>query len=100
MDSLREYAITQLRQLYIDPIRKIILWNRYDLPVDELVPAYMELISRPHPLSLGEAQDVGLEMFVKIASGRETAYKSGLCKKRGYSSTVDAGLHKIVKDAF
>lgn len=106
MDDLRDYAVDQLRKMYIDPMKKIILWERYDLPGHELIPCYMEIISRPRSISLDEAHDIGLGAFVKVASAREIAHRKGVCgccftsKKRGYSAAVDAILCDIVKDVF
>ena len=106
MDALRSHAIERVKQFYISPIRKIILWGRYDLPIDEVIPSYMELVSRPRSLSLDEAREAGLHMVVKIASARESAHREGVCgccpsaQKKGYSAARDADLYDIVKTTF
>ncbi|KAI9001056.1 hypothetical protein BD414DRAFT_400494, partial [Trametes punicea] len=47
MDNLREHAISQLRQLYIEPVYKILTFSQYNTPPDELVPSYIDAITRP-----------------------------------------------------
>ena len=100
MDSLREHALKQLRTQYIEPIRKILFWTRYNLPVNELIPCYMDVISRPQSLSLGEARDVGLETFVKIAQARDMAHNEGVLGRRGYSVKTDRVLCDIIRRVF
>ncbi|KAI0677575.1 hypothetical protein C8Q78DRAFT_1066075 [Trametes maxima] len=103
MDNLREHAVAQLRQLYIDPVRKILIWHRYNLPTHELVSSYVDVISRPQPLSLGEAQDLGLPLFVKIAQARDVLHTKGVCRccvnprmQQGFSAVRDRAVEEIV----
>ncbi|KAI0375591.1 hypothetical protein BV20DRAFT_959582 [Pilatotrama ljubarskyi] len=80
IDSLRARAIAQLRELYIEPVRKVLIWHRYSLPSHELIPSYMDIISRSQPLSVGEAQDLGLHLFVKIAHAPDLVHSKGACR--------------------
>ena len=106
VDSLREYAVVRLRQLYIEPVRKILIWSRYNLPTEELVAAYMDIISRPLPLSLGEAQDLGLPLVVKISEARDLVHAQGACAccgtrpRMGQSAAKDRILVDIVDRTF
>ncbi|KAH9899913.1 hypothetical protein C8Q73DRAFT_681424 [Cubamyces lactineus] len=106
MDSLREYAITQLRQLYIEPVRKILIWNRYNLPANELVASYMDIISRPLAPSLAEAQELGLSLVVKISNARDLVHSQGACAcchmgfRMGESAAKDRILADIVHSIF
>lgn len=104
VDSLRERAVNQLRGLYMDPVRKIIIWQRYDLPVDELVPAYMDVISRPQSIFQAEAKELGLSLFVKIAQARDAVHAKGACRccagsnaLSGTSASRDRILEEIVR---
>ncbi|EIW62001.1 uncharacterized protein TRAVEDRAFT_144265 [Trametes versicolor FP-101664 SS1] len=101
VDSLREHAIAQLRGLYIEPVRKIIIWQRYNLPADELVPSYMDVISRPQSLSELEAHDLGLPQFVAIAQARDAVHLRGACRccagSKPHSGT-SAGRDRILED--
>ncbi|KAI0771579.1 hypothetical protein BD413DRAFT_549708 [Trametes elegans] len=104
MDALRDHALSQLRQMYLGPIRKILIWTRYDLPAHELVPVFMDVISRPQPLSLEEAQDLGLALFVKVSHARDLVHAEGACQccsgkqeHRGHSVAKDLILEGIVR---
>ncbi|KAI0353619.1 hypothetical protein OH77DRAFT_1483585 [Trametes cingulata] len=101
MDGLRALATAQLRALYIEPIRKVLIWHRYNLPPHELISSYMDLISRPQSLSLGEAQDLGLPLFVKIAHARDLAHAKGACRCCSCSKVpgaTSAGKDRILEE--
>ncbi|KAI0750730.1 hypothetical protein C8Q80DRAFT_1153659 [Daedaleopsis nitida] len=102
MDGLRTHALSQLRGLYIEPIRKIIFWLRYNLPINELIPAYADILTRPQSLSVGEAHEIGLEMFVKIAQARDMLHADGLCRysHKGFSVGKDQILANVIKRVF
>ena len=102
MDFLREKALQELRKLYIDPIRKILFWTRYDLPPNELIPSYTDIILRPQSLSIGEAQEVGLAMFTKIAHARDMAHAEGICRhsRSGHSVKTDRAVGTIIQQVF
>ncbi|KAI0327139.1 hypothetical protein GY45DRAFT_1284362 [Cubamyces sp. BRFM 1775] len=106
MDSLREFAVNQLRQLYIEPIRKILIWSRYSLPAHELVASYMDVISRPLVLSIGEAQELGHSLIVKISKARDLVHAQGACaccparSRMGHSAAKDRILADIVNRTF
>ncbi|RPD67210.1 hypothetical protein L227DRAFT_619446 [Lentinus tigrinus ALCF2SS1-6] len=102
VDYLREFALARLRSSYIPPIRKILFWTRYNLPPNELIPTYMEIISRKQPLTLQEAEEAGLPMFVKIGQARELVHEEGACQfcKGGFSVKGDKALGAIVQRVF
>ncbi len=101
MDGLRERALNELRSLYIDPIRKVLFWTRYNLPASELVSSYMDIILRPQSLSIGEAQVIGLERFTKIAQARDMAHAAGLGRRSGgYSVKTDRVAADIIQRVF
>ena len=102
MDHLRELALVRLRSLYIPPVQKLLFWTRYNLPPNELVPVYMEIISRRQPLSVQEAEDVGIPTFVKIAQARDLVHEEGACQfcKGGFSVKGDKALGSIIQRVF
>ena len=102
MDGLRARALSEIRQLYIEPIRKIKFWTRYNLPAIDLLPCYMDIILRPQSLSIGEAQEIGLELFVKIAQARDIAHAEGLFHRshNGFSAKRDYLLTSIIQRVF
>ncbi len=98
MDYLRERALNHLRTTYISPIPKVVFWTRYHLPDTEIIPSLIDLITRPDSLSLSEAQEIGLEMLVKLARARDMARDSGLCpRSTGFSVKRDEALARIVR---
>ncbi|KAI0832373.1 hypothetical protein BC628DRAFT_1528243 [Trametes gibbosa] len=104
VDSLREHAVAQLNSMYIEPVQKIAIWERYGLASDQLVPAYIDVISRPHALSLTQAQLLGLPLFVKITQAREHVHTQGACRccagptaQIGNSIRRDRTLEEIVR---
>ena len=102
MDCLRELALTRLRSSYIPPVQKLLFWTRYNLSPNELIPTYMELISRRQPLSLQDAEEVGLPTFVKIAQARDLVHEEGACQfcKGGFSVKGDKALGSIIQRVF
>ncbi|KAI0638142.1 hypothetical protein C8Q77DRAFT_1089605 [Trametes polyzona] len=102
VDSLREHAISQLRGRYIEPLQKIMIWHRYNLPTDELVPSYIDAISRPQSLSLTEAEEIGLPMSVKIAQARDAVHARGACRccatSKGLTLGNSVGRDRILEE--
>lgn len=96
MDILRDRALEALRGLYMDPICKVAFWRRFDLDQNELVPIYRELILRQQPLSLKEAEMIGLEMSVLLAHARDVAYAEGI--KPLYRGGMNARVDRMVGD--
>ncbi|KAH9853517.1 hypothetical protein C2E23DRAFT_821700 [Lenzites betulinus] len=105
VESLREHAVTQLNSMYIEPVQKIAIWLRYGLPTDPLIPSYIDVISRPRPLGLAQAQLLGLPLFVKISQARDLVHAKGACRccggvsaQTGNSIRRDRILEEIVHD--
>ncbi|KAL5529507.1 hypothetical protein ACEPAG_5492 [Sanghuangporus baumii] len=77
-DRLFALAIRKLRVLRIDPIRKIMLARTYnitDYESDWLPTAYFSLVTRADPLTLEEAEELGMETTMKLTEIRESRYR-------------------------
>lgn len=75
MASVCKYATKRLHGIQppLSPLKRILLCQEYSLPPYVwLYPAVVELLERAEPLNLDEAEQVGFELFQKIAMMRET----------------------------
>ncbi|KAF8601546.1 hypothetical protein BDV93DRAFT_524715 [Ceratobasidium sp. AG-I] len=68
--GLREFAISSLEEAALAPIDRIQLSDELLLPQWEK-PAFAELCQRTEPISIPEAQVLGIERFTQIARIRE-----------------------------
>ncbi|CAL1710181.1 unnamed protein product [Somion occarium] len=75
-DRIREMAIQEISTKVLDPIKKIILANKYDIP-QWLPPAFVDLCKRPESLSESEAETLGLKTIVRVARARESVRDKG-----------------------
>ncbi|CAE6513671.1 unnamed protein product [Rhizoctonia solani] len=69
--ALRKFAISKLEGMNLPAIERIQLSDELSLPTWE-TPAFTELCSRKEPISLAEAEVLGITRFVEIARIRET----------------------------
>ena len=78
MDKIRQRAIRELTSLSVDPVDKIVLAVKHNIP-DWLAPAYVSLCLRPTTLEENEARRLGWSVTVKLFRAREEvrAFQSG-----------------------
>jgi hypothetical protein len=70
MEKVRQRAITELENLRVDPVDKIVIAVKHDAPA-WLEPTYEELCQRVEPIRGEEAERLGLSMAMKLARARE-----------------------------
>jgi hypothetical protein len=70
LEKVHKRAITALERTQLDPVDKIDLAVKHDVP-EWLDPAYIELCKREDPLREEEAEKVGLNTTVKLYRARE-----------------------------
>jgi hypothetical protein len=75
-DAIRELAILEISKQVHDPVKKISLANKYNIP-HWLPLAYVELCKRPDPITDWEAEILGLRSVVRLARARELARDRG-----------------------
>ncbi|KAF9239116.1 hypothetical protein BU15DRAFT_47003, partial [Melanogaster broomeanus] len=68
--SPRQTAIDNLSKLPVPPVDKFVLTKVYDVG-SWLLPAMNELVRRPEPINMEEADRLGFETALKLASVRE-----------------------------
>ncbi|CAL1711783.1 unnamed protein product [Somion occarium] len=69
--SVRELAIRELQTLHVSPVDCIAICQKYDIANSWTLAAYVSLCERPEPLTMSEANQIGLETVVRIAEIRE-----------------------------
>ena len=74
----------------VEPIDKIVMGEKYDLPRKDLVGVYSVISTRYKPLSLEEAEKVGLATATLIAQTREET------KHRGSSAAYKIVVNNLV----
>ncbi|KAH9915391.1 uncharacterized protein B0H18DRAFT_96695 [Fomitopsis serialis] len=102
--EVKKLCVRELEKFEIPALRKIELYQAYELDKKLLIPSYIAMCMRPEPLSIKEGRQLGLETALLLATARESARgrPSGspgqLC-----SSPVTAGgedMVSIIKDVF
>ncbi|OCB88008.1 hypothetical protein A7U60_g4793 [Sanghuangporus baumii] len=73
-DRLFALAISKLSVLEVDPILKIMLAKTYNIEA-WLPPAYFSLVTRAEPLTLEDAEKLGMETTMKLTEVRESRYR-------------------------
>lgn len=79
MDEIRQLATSHLRDLPINPIRRIAIWEEYHLNPDFLTSSYVQLCQLEEPLTLGMTMALGLKNFTKLSAAREIYQKRVGC---------------------
>jgi hypothetical protein len=70
-DSIRKLAIVELSQFALDPINKYLVAREYAV-TEWLVPTLNEMAQRAKPMTVEDAERLGLECVLKVAEVRES----------------------------
>lgn len=70
--EVKALAIREMEKQTIPALHKITIYHRYDVNRDLLFQSYMDLCLREEPLTIAEAEDLGLETWLMISTARET----------------------------
>lgn len=93
--TIRETSISMLAHLPLDHVDKIMLLRKYDIP-EWTTDAYTALAQREKPLSLEDAERLGLDFTMKIVQVREMTRECGRCHyKASHSARLIAEIFKI-----
>ncbi|KAI0071178.1 hypothetical protein K474DRAFT_1607332 [Panus rudis PR-1116 ss-1] len=71
--EIKKLCCRELEKVPIEPVKKISLYQAYDLDRRLLMPSYSALTMREEPLSVAEGRQLGLETALLIATARECA---------------------------
>ncbi|KAA1470439.1 hypothetical protein DENSPDRAFT_699324 [Dentipellis sp. KUC8613] len=102
-DEVKALCIRELEELEINPVRKIVIYHKYELPEHLLMPSYTTLCTRVEPLSVEEGKALGLETSLQIATGRENArgqLSGGGLRSPGPVTLMGGELYGLIKEVF
>lgn len=86
--GVKDLAIRELHKIDLSVVDRIVLYQRYDIGKEFLVPLYMSLCSQDDPLSIEDSVKLGVHAATMIFHARE--------KLR--SKPVDGGRSPMPKD--
>jgi hypothetical protein len=98
-------AIRELENISIPPLRKVVLYQKYEIDRNLLKPALTALTIRDEPLEIEEGREVGLETALGLAKAREFARTPVLSGKKSGNprspvSLAGDELDVVIKDVF
>ena len=103
--EVKALAIRELENHSIPPLRKIVLYQKYEIDRKLLKPSLTALTIRDEPLAYEEGREIGLETAMDLAKAREIARspvfsgkKSG--NPRSPVNLAGAELDVLIKDIF
>lgn len=71
MDQVVKNLTFLLHELPIEPIRKIAIWEEFQLDPGLLLSSYATLCQRSEPLTMDMSLSLGLRTFTKVAASRD-----------------------------
>lgn len=105
--EMKKLAVERLQSLEIDPIDKIVIYNKYEIDRSLLLPEYKHLCTREGQMSIEEGEKVGLLTVLAIHQARERAFRSAAANRRQSITSADADvgideeeLEQILRDVF
>lgn len=85
------------------PIDRIVLYHRFHIDENHLIPRYAELCARDAPLSLEEGLKLGMSTSLMLARAREiarvTPTESG-ARSPSPANLAENDMHSLIKDLF
>jgi hypothetical protein len=93
--EVKALVVRELEKQTIPSITKIVIYHRYGVDRNLLLPSYMDLCQRPHSLDLEEAKDLGLETSMMIMTAREIVRKGDGSTSAAVLITGDELKHVI-----
>jgi hypothetical protein len=101
--QVKDLAVRELEKKEIPDSKRIKLYHANKVDKNILIPRYAALCEREAPLTIEEAEDIGMITTVLIARGREEARAS--CVSAGVRSPImpttrGVALYDIIRDVF
>lgn len=100
--SVRDLAVRQLQKLDMNPVERIIIYNKYNLDKSLLLPAYIRLCKQSSR-SVEDGRRLGMPTVLKINEAREYAQRSAAeqgCHSPTSADAEDQELVEILRDVF
>jgi len=100
--NVRDLAVRQLQKLDIKPVERVVLYDKYDLDKNLLLPAYT-LLCKESSRSVKGGEQLGMPTVLKISEARECAQRVAAergCHSPTSADTPDDELAEIIRGVF
>ncbi|EMD33234.1 hypothetical protein CERSUDRAFT_160824 [Gelatoporia subvermispora B] len=95
--EVKKLVTRELEKFALDPVFKIELYQSYELDRKLLIPAFIQLCTRPEPIDVKEGRQLGIETALLVAQARERARSSRVATPTEFADTE---LASVIKDVF
>lgn len=97
--EVKALVIRELEKQSMLSITRIVIYHRYGVDRNLLLPAYMDLCQREHALDLAEAKDLGLETSLMLMTAREIV-RRGDGSSSAHRTISQDDLRHIIREIF
>lgn len=101
--DMKKLAVDELQKLDIEPVEKIVTYDRYNIDRSLLLPAFKLLCKRASRMSAEEGEQLKMPIVLGIHEARERAIRSaaesGCCSPTS-ADADDEELERILNDVF
>ncbi|KAG1722786.1 uncharacterized protein EDB91DRAFT_1174146 [Suillus paluster] len=101
--EMKKLAVDELQNLDIEPVEKIITYDKYNINKSLLLPAFKLLCKRPNRMSTEEGEQLKMHTVLGIHEARERAIRRAAesgCLSPTSADADDEELEKILNDVF
>ncbi|KAI0279106.1 hypothetical protein BGY98DRAFT_1149108 [Russula aff. rugulosa BPL654] len=103
--EVKALAIRELENISIPPLRKVVLYQKYNIDRNLLKHALTALTIRDEPLEIEEGREIGLETSLDLAKAREIARTPVFSNKKSGNprspvNLAGVELDVVIKDVF
>lgn len=101
--EMKKLAVDELQKLEIDPVEKIVTYDKYQVDKSLLLPAYKLLCKRTTRMSAEEGEQLKMPTVLGLQEARERAIRSAAesgCRSPTSADADDGELEKILNEVF
>lgn len=101
--EMKKLAVDELQKLEIDPVEKIVTYDKYQVDKSLLLPAYKLLCKRTIRMSTEEGEQLKMHTVLGLQEVRERAITSAAesgCRSPTSADADDGVLEKILNEVF
>ncbi|KAG2755139.1 hypothetical protein P692DRAFT_20869738 [Suillus brevipes Sb2] len=101
--DMKKLAVDELQKLDIEPVEKIVTYDRYNIDRSLLLPAFKLLCKRASRMSAEEGEQLKMPIVLGIHEARERAIRSAAesgCLSPTSADADDEELERILNDVF
>ncbi|KAI0785801.1 hypothetical protein C8Q75DRAFT_774594 [Abortiporus biennis] len=98
--EVKKLCCRELEKFVIEAVRKIAMYQAYDIDKKLLIPSYTALTLRRDPISIREGRQLGLETAMLLATARESARGPAGMRSPTEANINEEDLVSIIKEVF